>query len=324
MLSNIPSREELKGELFVKPAPSESSRTVPDVTVVTVCFNPLRAGRQKLFAGNLHSVQQQTGLNIEHLIIDGASSDGTMDFLKAYRNESHEIRVFSGKDSGIYDAMNRGIALARGKYVTFLNSDDHYHCADGLAVSLKALEESGASLSFAPILAQKASGKLRQRRPHRRLHKAFLFNVICHQSMLFRKSDLFAMGGYDLSYGIASDYDLMMRLIASGHKACFVNRCFVTFLEGGFAMQNKKRNMKEKAEITRNFHREAFGAELSAEEAWYLVSKCKYPRRYLHLFERSQRLASASFVNLPQSFFERFVRRFNYAKYWLRCFLSFA
>ena len=324
MLSYIPSREELQGDLIVKPAPSEGSQTVPDVTVVTVCFNPLRAGRQKLFAKNIHSVQEQTGLNLEHLIIDGASSDGTMDFLKAYRNESHEIRVFSGRDSGIYDAMNRGIALARGKYVTFLNSDDHYHCADGLAVSLKALEESGASLSFAPILAQKASGKLRQRRPHRRLHKAFLFNVICHQSMLFLKEDLFAMGGYDLAYGIASDYDLMMRLIASGHKACFVNRCFVTFLEGGYAMQNKERNMKEKAAITRNFHRTAFGLDLSEEECEYLVRKCKYPRRYLSVYIKSQRLKEQAFVGLPQDLTNRLLRCFNFVKYWLRCCLSFS
>ena len=320
MCSNIPSIEEFQNDLIIKPLLDDVSQRTPDVTVVTVCFNPFKAGRE--FVKNLDSVQHQTGIVLEHLIIDGASTDGTLDFLKAYKNTNHEIRILSKKDSGIYDAMNRGIALARGKYVVFLNSDDHYHDENGLAASMKALEESGCSFSFAPIFAEKANGRLRRRRPQCRLHKAFLFNVICHQSMMFRKNDLFEMGGYDLVYRIASDYDLMMRLIATGHKGCFVDHPFVTFLEGGFAMQNKRQNMKEKAMITRNFHREAFGLDLSDKEVECLVHKYKYPRKYLHLYERSQKMVADSFVNLPQGLSDRLVRCFNYAKYWLRCFLS--
>ena len=322
MLSYIPSQEELQGGLVIKPAQGDARQAVPHITVVTVCFNILKAGRRVHFAKNLDSVQGQRGVVLEHLIIDGASTDGTIEFLQAYQNANHEMRILSKADSGIYDAMNRGIALARGKYVMFLNSDDHYHDENGLAASMKAMEESGSSFSFAPILAEKASGRLRHRRPQRRLHKAFLFNVICHQSMMFRKDDLFEMGGYDLAYGIASDYDLMMRLIASGRKGCFVNCCFVTFLEGGFAMQNKKRNMKEKAMITRNFHREAFGLDLSEEECGYLVRKCKYPRKYLSVYIKSQRLKEQAFVGLPQDLANRLVRCINYFKYYLRCFLS--
>lgn len=322
MHSYIPSIEEFQGDLIIKPVSGEIMQTTPDVTVVTVCFNPLKAGRQDLFAENLDSVQQQTNIILEHLIIDGGSTDGTLDFLKAYKNQNHIIRIQSKADLGIYDAMNRGIALAQGKYVTFLNSDDHYHCPDGLVVSMKALEESGCSFSFAPILAKKVNNRIRHRRPHHRLHKAFVFNVVCHQSMLFRKEDIINAGGYDLAYEIASDYDLMLRLIALGRKAYFVNHCFVTFVEGGFAMQNRKRNKKEKSEIIRNFHRDVFGVKLSEEEAWQIVNKCKYPRKYLHLYEQSQKLVSDSFVNLPQRLSDRLIRRFNYVKYWLWCFLS--
>lgn len=324
MLSNIPSQEELQGDLVIKPAQSNANQTVPHVTVVTVCFNILKAGRRELLTKNLDSVQAQKGVVLEHLIVDGASTDGTPEFLEAYQNANHEMRILSKADSGIYDAMNRGIALARGKYVVFLNSDDHYHDENGLAASMKAMEESGSSFSFAPILAEKTNGMLRRRRPQQRLHKAFLYNVICHQSMMFRKDDLFSMGGYDLAYRIASDYDLMMRLIASGHKGCFVDHPFVTFLEGGFAMQNKKQNMNEKARITRNFHREAFGLDLSEEECLYLVRKCKYPRRLLSVYVRSQHLKEHAFVGLPQDFTSRLVRCLNFAKYWLRCCLSFS
>ena len=321
MQYNIPSPEELQGDILVKPAMGVSAQNTLDVTVVTVCFNPLKAGRRALFTKNLDSVQWQKGVCLEHLIIDGASSDGTLDFLKAYKNINHEMRILSKADSGIYDAMNRGVALAKGKYVIFLNSDDHYHDENGLTASMKALEETGCSFSFAPILAEKENGRLRRRRPQCRLHKAFLFNVICHQSMMFRKNELFEMGGYDLAYGIASDYDLMMRLVASGHKGCFVNHSFVTFEEGGFAMQNKKENMKEKARITRNFHREALGLELSEEECEFLVRKCRYPRKYISAYIKTQHLKEQAFMGLPQDLANRLIRSFNYYKYYLRCFL---
>lgn len=321
MLSNIPSIEELQGGLITKPVLGDVTGTIPDVTVVTVCFNPFKAGRRELLAKNLDSVQQQKDIALEHLIIDGASTDGTFDFLKAYNNTNHVIRILSKADSGIYDAMNRGIALARGKYVVFLNSDDYYHRSDGLAVSAKALDESGCSFSFAPILAKKSHGSS-LRNPVRRLHKFFVFCVVRHPSMLFRRTDLIEMGGYDQTYRLAADFDIMLRLIAAGRKSCFVDTCFATFVEGGFAMQNRMLNKKEKVQIVKNIHSKAFGVDFSDKEAECLVHKCRYPRKYLHLYERSQKLVSNSFVNLPQGLSDRLIRRFNYVKYWLRCFLS--
>ena len=322
MRSFIPTASEFQDSLILKPATDCSSAT-PDVTVVTVCFNPLKAGRQELFTKNLESVQRQVGVTVEHLIIDGASTDGTMDSLKAFDNKHHDIRILSKTDSGLYEAMNRGIALAKGRYVAFLNSDDFYHDDNGLAASVKALDESGCSFSFAPILAKKPHG-VSLRKPQHRLHKFFVFCVTRHPSMLFRLTDLIEIGGYNLAYRIAADYDMMLRLVAAGHKACFVNHCFVTFVEGGFAMQNEELKFREKVEIIKNIHHEAFGVELSERETERIVGKCTYPRKYLHVYEKSQRLVANSFVNLPQSFLFRLVCRFNYVKYWLYCFLSFA
>ena len=136
MFSEILSAEAFQNEVLLKPG--KHSQANPDVTVVTVCFNPLKDGRRELFARNLDSVQNQTGVTVEHVIIDGASTDGTLEFLSKYENKCYDIRILSKPDSGIYDAMNRGIALAKGKYVTFLNTDDSYHRNDGLALSVKA------------------------------------------------------------------------------------------------------------------------------------------------------------------------------------------
>lgn len=326
MSSNIPSSEFFQGDVIWKPASDIATWKTPIVTVVTVCFNPLREGRQNLFALNLDSVQRQVGVPLEHLIIDGASSDGTLDFLSAFDNKCHDIRILSKDDSGIYEAMNRGIALARGKFVIFLNSDDYYHRADGLALSLKALEESDFSFTFAPVLPKGPHTRFTHyHHPQRRLHKLFISNTIPHPSMLYRRETLLEVGGYDQTYRLAADYDLTLRLISSGHKGCFVNHCFATFVTGGFSTQdkNKELEIKEKIQMVRNAHREAFGIELSEQESEVLVMKSRYPRKYLSVYVASQETLSHAFVGLPKGMGYQIVRRFNYYKYYLKCLLSF-
>jgi len=326
MSSNIPSLEDFKGDLLQKNASEKAIETVPIVTVVTVCFNPLKAGRQELFAQNLDSVQKQTGVVLEHLIIDGASTDGTLDFLKAYDNKYHDIRILSKADSGIYEAMNRGIALARGKYVIFLNSDDFYHCSDGLSLSVKALEASDCSFVFAPVLPKGPHTRFTHyHHPQRRLHKIFVSSVIPHPSMLYRRTALMEIGGFDQTYRIAADYDMTLRLITAGHKGYFVNHCFVTFVMGGLSTQdeNKESDIREKIRLVRNAHYKAFGTELSEEESEFLVTKGWYPRKYLSLYVASQKLVSHAFCGLPKGLNYQFVRRFNYIKYYLKCLFSF-
>lgn len=323
--SDIPSPETFLDEVTLKPAPGKRQPARPLLTVVTACFNPLKDGRQTLLARNLDSVQSQTGVSIEHLIIDGASSDGTIDFLSAYDNRRFDIRILSKPDTGIYQAMNRGIALARGKYVVFLNTDDYYHSSHGLALSLKALEESNCSFTFAPVLPEGPHTRFTHyHHPQRRLHKVFLTSVIPHPSMLYSREALIEMGGYDETYRIAADYDLTLRLIAAGHKGRFVNHCFATFVMGGVSTQdkNKELDVRENIRLVRNAHREAFGAELTESEAEFLVKKGWYPRKYLALYVASQKTVARAFCGLPEGIGYQMVRRFNYVKYYLKCLLS--
>ncbi len=90
------------------------------VTVVTITYNLIKSGREKYVRQCIECVHNQTYQNIEHIIIDGASSDGTLEIFKDYP----WLKVFSEPDKGIYDAMNKGVAKASGKYIVFLNSDD--------------------------------------------------------------------------------------------------------------------------------------------------------------------------------------------------------
>lgn len=323
MFSDIPSLEKFQGEVILKQASSTANQSIPDVTVVTVCFNPLKDGRRELFRKNLDSVQEQEGVTVEHLIIDGASTDGTLDFLASYNNHNHDIRILSQPDSGIYEAMNRGIALSRGQYITFLNSDDYYHKNDGLALSVKALQESGCSFSFAPILPTGSRFLHRlHRHPEQHLHRIFIFPTIPHQSMLYRRTTLVEVGGYDSSYRMGGDHDLTLRLIAAGHIGCFVDKAFVSFASGGFSTQDPKLKLSEKIRRVKRFHQEVFGIELSDKETEKLVLHNRYPRRYLSVYVASQRMIDKTFVGIPQSLWQRFLHCFNYWKYYLKCLLG--
>lgn len=318
MSSNIPSAQTLQDKVLLKPG--KMSQASPAVTVVTVCFNPLKSGREELFSKNLHSVQQQTGVSVEHLIIDGASTDGTVEFLSKFKNDNYDIRILSKPDSGIYDAMNRGIALARGKYVIFLNTDDYYHRQDGLVRSVKALEGSGCAYTFAPISPSGSSFLHRlHRHPERHLHRVFLFCTIPHPSMLFLRSTLVEVDGYDCSYSLAADYDMMLRLIAVGHKVHFVDKSFVTFASDGFSRKNRELNLQEKEHIVQNFHQKVFSIRLTDKETEMLVKHYRYPRRYLSVYVASQRMIAHTFVGVPQTLEQRIVQAFNYWKYYIKC-----
>ena len=324
MSFDFSSSNSFQDAVSLKPG-SPDVATHPLISVVTACFNPLKDGRKDLFLKSLDSVQQQIGVSLEHIIVDGASTDGTLEFLQAYNNKHHDIRILSMPDSGIYEAMNRGIALSRGKYVIFLNTDDFYHRTDGLLLCAEALDKYKCAFTFAPINPVGPHTRHSpHRHPQRSLHKFFVFCTLPHPSMMFRKTALLEIGGYDQKYRLGADYDMMLRLLAKGYKACFVPVNFVTFIAEGFSVRNKELKIREKNETIRNIHLECFGVELSDSESQFLVSKEYYPRKYLYLYVEVQRFIAEAFCGLPQDLLNKGVRRFNYLKYYLKSFFSFS
>lgn len=324
MSFDFSSSKQYLDAVSIKPANSNEA-THPLISVVTACFNPLKDGRKDLFLKSLDSIQQQTGVSVEHIIVDGASTDGTLEFLQAYENKCHDIRILSMPDSGIYEAMNRGITLSRGEYIIFLNTDDFYHRTDALLLCIETLGKYKCAFTFAPINPVGPHTRHSpHRHPQRSLHKFFVFCTLPHPSMMFRKNALLEIGGYDQKYRLGADYDMMLRLLAKGHKAGFVPVDFVTFIADGFSVRNRELKIKEKVESIRNIHRECFGVELSDSESQFLVSKEYYPRKYLNLYVEVQKFIDKAFCGLPQDLLNKTVRRFNYVKYYLKSFFSFS
>lgn len=220
----------------------ESVERLPLVSIVTITYNLLETKRQDYIKQCIESVHNQNYPFIEHIIIDGASNDGTLELLKYYEDLKY-IKVFSQPDKGIYDAMNKGIALAKGKYINFLNSDDYFHNNEAVKVSVEYLEENSADYSFADtMMLTDNGGKCIWKGDVSRL---LLGSHYCHQSMFVKTSVLRLIGGFDDSYTIAADTDLMIRLYARGTAYVKVPLCIVTYRIGGLSSQNQLQSRME-------------------------------------------------------------------------------
>lgn len=277
-----------------------------EVTVVTVVRNAVSAGRTREFVQSMASVQMQANVRAEHLIVDGASDDGTLELIGTLPSDRIPRVVSSARDSGIYDAMNRGFRLARGKYVIFLNSDDYYCDPQGLAECARALDVSGAVFSYAPtIVRTERNGHvvdMTTKMPD--VRRIFLHMSFSHQSMMVRRDAALAIGGFDVRYRCAADYDFVLRLVFSGAKACEVTRRFVVFRSGGFSGLNRELARQENGLIFSRLYSPYMDGGLSPEEGARMRGNAlPVPLlNRLHVFYRHAFEGDESKPNEPQTY----------------------
>jgi glycosyltransferase involved in cell wall biosynthesis len=198
----------------------------PLVTIVTVTFNLVKAGRVESFLKMCESIKAQSYKNIEHIIIDGASTDGTLELIR-----SRGLTCFSEPDRGVYDAMNKGLQKAGGVYVAFLNSDDAYCTDDAVKLSVEALLHQNADWSYGDAFWLASDTSLN---PWEGTLAAIPYGSLpCHQTVFAKKTAICAVNGFDLKFKGMADNLLMMRLHASGYKSVKVDAPLVVFYGGG-------------------------------------------------------------------------------------------
>ncbi|MDH3052486.1 glycosyltransferase family 2 protein [Gordonia alkanivorans] len=172
----------------------------------------------------------------EHLVIDGASIDGTPEWYRINRPTTGNFLLVSEPDKGIYDAMNKGIALASGDYICFLNAGDVL--LETTVLEFVAVQLSAQNPDWAYGLARVVDETGRPVRknvgivPYSRRKHLLSRSVICHQSVWMRRSVLEALLGFDESFGTAADYHLLLRAGQVSEPASW-NRVLVDFLTGG-------------------------------------------------------------------------------------------
>ena len=182
-------------------------------TIVTVCFNC-----EQLIERTIQSVLSQNPDLFEYIIIDGKSKDRTLDVINQYRDRID--KVVSEPDKGIYDAMNKGIALATGKYINFMNAGDYFVDSHVLENVSNKRGYQDADLIFGDIVVEKYGNKyIYKARPfyeHLPLHQSMGFT---HQA-LFVRTELAKSHPFNLQYKMAADYDMVIQLYRE--KASFL------------------------------------------------------------------------------------------------------
>ena len=179
------------------------------VTVVTAVLNDAGHIEQTIL-----SVISQTDIEIEYIIVDGGSKDGTLELIGKYKDKISLL--ISEPDRGVYDAMNKGIKYSTGDFVYFINSGDVLLNPSILSkIKLEELKERNAIIYGNVIVAYGNIEALEKPRPFFNSKMKFKGIGICHQSMFF-PGELIRNEKYDLSYNIAADYDLAYRLWRKG------------------------------------------------------------------------------------------------------------
>jgi len=182
-------------------AMSHFSRNTPLITIVTVVFNGAATLER-----TLQSVLNQTYGDIEYVVIDGGSSDGTIDIIQKYADGIDYW--ISEADSGIYDAMNKGVAASSGDYILFLNADDCFNSSSIVSLVASAIlnDTPPRALYYGDVVY--GNGKCFFSRMSAAL---LVINTIHHQGAFYRR-ELFSNFKYDASLTIGSDYELNLKI----------------------------------------------------------------------------------------------------------------
>ena len=204
------------------------------ITIITATYNSGGTVRN-----TLESVLEQTYADFEHLIVDGASKDNTLDIVKEYLPRFHgRLRYISEPDKGIYDAMNKGIAMATGDVVGILNSDDFYTANDVLEQVAKVLVDESIDAVYGDVHYvddDNLSKCVRYYSSHL-FHRSWMrFGFMpAHPSFYCRRSVYKRFGTFDLSYKVAADFENLLRLIFVHRiRTRYIPKDFVTMRTGG-------------------------------------------------------------------------------------------
>ena len=195
------------------------------LSVITVNLNH-RAGLEVTLA----SVRAQTFRDVEQIVVDGGSSDGSLDVIRA--SAPTIARWVSEPDSGIYNAMNKGIRMASGDYLLFLNSGDCLAAPDVLDGVFRE-DDPVCGMIYGDTLRKTSGGEELRTTPGRLTPFAFYKFRVCHQSVVYRRSLFETHGGYDESFKISADAEFNVRCLRAGVKARRVDFPIARYEGGG-------------------------------------------------------------------------------------------
>ncbi len=264
------------------------------ISIITVCFNS-----EETIISTLNSVISQTYNNIEHIIVDGGSTDRTLDILKEYKFKNKII--ISEPDKGIYDAMNKGINLASGEIITILNSDDIYQSPKTLSEIIIDIENNPDKDIFLGdvVFFNKNNFKkiFRYYSAKNFKTKSLLDGIMPpHPSSFIKKSVYEKYGLYNRELSIAADFEMFLRLLYVNKLEYFyTNKVIVRMRSGGKSGKNLKTYFTSTKEIVEAFR-------VNKLKTKYLVILARLPLKFRQFFFSSNLKLNPVF-ELPKTYF---------------------
>ena len=180
------------------------------VSIITATYNSSNSIKR-----TLDSIASQHYNNIEHIIIDGGSTDDTLEIVKEHHNQI--AKIISEKDNGIYDALNKGIKIATGEIIGFLNSDDYFNSKHSVSLIVDAFEKNNADIVYGNLLyTSDANGKsktIRYWKSNEFEPKSIFWGWMPPHPTVYCKKEIYlTYGAYNQKFKIAADYDFILRV----------------------------------------------------------------------------------------------------------------
>lgn len=216
----------------------------PVISVITVCYNA-----EHEIVATLQSVKEQTFTEYEYIIIDGASKDKTLEVIS--QSSVTPTHLISERDKGIYDAMNKALALAKGEYLMFLNAGDSLYSSDTLQRIAEVAKNENPDVIYGDTAIVDADRNYlhpRKLRPPKNLTSSSFKNgmLVCHQAFLPKRQ--LAMP-YDMAYRFSADFDWCVKILGKSKKCTQIDGFIVNYLQEGATTRNHIKSLKERFRI---------------------------------------------------------------------------
>ena len=227
----------------------------PLFSIITVTYNA-----EKVLERTLRSVAEQSYARIEYIVIDGASTDGTMEIVTSYKSQSPGLvrfEVISEPDKGLYDAMNKGLRVATGDYVWFLTAGDTLQSPETVARLAEVAERNGMpDILYGETDVVDEEGKFlaarRLKAPEHLTWKSFRMGMlVCHQAFVMKRE---AAPEYDLQYRFSADFDWCIRCMKQSTAIVNSHLRLIHYLAEGMTTRNRKASLKERYRIMCNYY----------------------------------------------------------------------
>lgn len=239
--------------------------SLPLVTIITVAYNSA-----KTISRTIESVLNQTYPNIEYIIIDGASTDKTVEIAKSYQEKTNKsFFILSEPDNGMYDALNKGAKLAHGLLVGQINADDWYE-SNAVETMVKLYNEENYDVAWGSIRIKKPTGDMIK---HAKIGKFWTTSGWCHPAM-FSKREILLLYPYACE-SMYDDFDYITSVKQAGRKIVVIDYIISNFSFGGMSTKKSLREVKKRVNILNNVYRKHGMSRFYCVNRW-VIELLKY------------------------------------------------